>query len=486
MASCLWGVFILFKKRLLLLLVLGFVLSGIIGLNPVFAAEQTLGLLYANNYSGVESIGGSKLVTKVTTRFKENLKKQPAIVFSDDEKTKSLLNGAGLGTYYDCTNLCSTADILKIGTKIGLNYLAILDINGYNEIKKEKAKKSYQVSLGMRVYNCINGEDNYFSGEGLSDKDRDTAIGNAVEQLINNYLQLVADDPNTGNLRANTTAVIGNQQSKMYHLQDSHHSPSADNQAMFQTRSAAENEGYRPCPICFPAYSSFFYFDRDLENSLGNEACGTIEYNYRTEYDPEALKRIETVAAPLIADTYRKNFRYHFKLLDTDEVNAFSAPNGYIYLTTGLLNIIESDDELALVIAHEMGHLERKHAVVRYKQALAVSLFASIFAATVASNNNSRDDAAVLMTVVMAEIIMKGFSQEQEKEADEISLAHLKKIGMDSQVYHALMGKFIDMRSRKIYFIEKLFGTHPTPEKRIENLDKFLQSYQALQTKLQP
>lgn len=474
----------MFKKHLSLLLTLLVAFSCVIASNPVFAETQSLGLLFVNNYSGVESIGGSNLVTKVTGMFKEKLKKQPSIDFSDDQKTKALLSGAGLGTYYDCANLCNSEDIMKIGTKIGLNHLAVVEINGYNEIKKENAKKNYQVLLGMRVYDCAKGEENYFSGEGLSDKNRDMALGNAVEQLINNYLQLQADDPNTGNLRANNTIVIGNIQSKMYHLQETHHSPSADNQRIFQTRSAAEDEGYRPCPICFPAYSSFFYFDRDLENSLGNEACGTIEYNYRTEYDPEALKRIEKIAAPLIADTYRKNFRYRFKLLDTDEVNAFSAPNGYIYLTTGLLNIIESDDELALVIAHEMGHLEKKHAVVRYKQALAVSLFASIFAAGVTSNNNSRNDAAALMAVVMAEIIMKGFSQEQEKEADEISLAHLKKTGMDSQAYHTLMGKFIDMRSRKIYFIEKLFGTHPTPEKRIENLDKFLQSYQALQAKL--
>lgn len=93
-----------------------------------------------------------------------------------------------------------------------------------------------------------------------------------------------------------------------------------------------------------------------------------------------------------------------------------------------MLNIVESDSELAFVIAHEMGHIEKKHAVIRYRRALAGMLLAAIF---LASNNNDEDPATALLTIVMTDVILKGYSREQEDEADEVALAHLKRTGMD-------------------------------------------------------
>jgi Zn-dependent protease with chaperone function len=84
----------------------------------------------------------------------------------------------------------------------------------------------------------------------------------------------------------------------------------------------------------------------------------------------------------------------------------------------------------------------------------------------------------------MAVIINQGYSREQEIEADEVAFAHLKKIGLDYQVYKILLGKFRDMRERKIYFIEKIFATHPDPEKRIKHLDNYDQAYEELQSLL--
>jgi predicted Zn-dependent protease len=148
------------------------------------------------------------------------------------------------------------------------------------------------------------------------------------------------------------------------------------------------------------------------------------------------------------------------------------------------MKIVESDDELAFVLAHEIGHLEKKHAVIRYKRALGLSIFASILIIGSQQSDDSKDDAAALFASVMAIIINQGYSREQEKEADEVAFTHLKRIGMDYQVYRVLLGKFLDMRERKIYFIEKMFATHPSPEQRIEHLDKYDQAYKELQSLL--
>ena len=77
------------------------------------------------------------------------------------------------------------------------------------------------------------------------------------------------------------------------------------------------------------------------------------------------------------------------------------------------------------------------------RQRLAAMLFSALF---LASNNNYEDSEKVLLTVVMTDLVLKGYSRQQENEADAVALSHLKRIGMDHLSYKMVMGKFIDMR----------------------------------------
>lgn len=451
---------------------------------PAFGTERpTIGLLKINNYSGVDNIGGNKLEKLVVEEFIANIQKQGSVQFINHEKVKELMKKEKLDCYYEAADLCTIADLYSIGAKLGMAQLLILDINGYSEIKREKAKKSYQLILGLSVVDCTKYTETTYTGEGFSDGSRQAAFANSISQLINKYLNMeTADpDPSSGNIRSSTVQVVGNKTSKMYHLLNTNHAPSETNCESFDSRIEAEAEQYRPCPICFPSYKSFSYSDRVLEEKLGSEGCGIIEYYYRVDNNPELITWVERVAAPLLKDTYRKNVNYKFRILDSTEVNAFASPNGYIYITTGLLDIIESDDELAFIIAHEMGHIEKKHSVINYRQRLAAMFFSALF---LASNNNYEDPEKVLLTVVMTDLVLKGYSRQQENEADAVALSHLKRIGMDHLSYKMVMGKFIDMRQQKIYAIDKIFSTHPTPEKRIENLNQLLQAYELLQLNL--
>lgn len=428
------------KKALIISLI--FLVAAVFS-SPAAATEKTtIGLLKVNNYSGVDSVGGSKLEKLVVDEFVNKIQAQETIGFIDQDKIKALMSGAALDSYYEAANLCTIEDLSAIGAKLGITQLMVLDINGYNEIKKEKSKKSYQLLLGLYVVNCNDQTELNFSGEGFSDGARKDVFVNAVSQLINNYLNPEKTDQSLGNTRSYSVPVVGNKTSKMYHLLDTNHNTHENNREDFNSRIKAEERGYRPCPICFPSYKSFSYSDRELEETLGREGCGTIEYYYRVEHNPELIARIERVAAPLIKDTYRKNIDYKFRVLDSTEVNAFASPNGYIYITKGLLDIVESDDELAFVIAHEMGHIEKKHAVIRYRRALAAMFLSAIF---LASNDNYEDPETALLTVVMTELVLKGYSREQENEADEVALSHLKRAGMDHRSFNIVMGKFISI-----------------------------------------
>ena len=167
-----------------------------------------------------------------------------------------------------------------------------------------------------------------------------------------------------------------------------------------------------------------------------------LELPYRVYNDPGQLEYVQTVAAPLLPGALRREVEFRFRILDTEEINAFATANGYIYLTKGMLNALEYEDELALVIGHEMAHIEKRHTIMRTP------------------------------------------SQTQEAEADRLALLHLKRAGLDYSVYRIFFGRLIDLRESRPGLLEKLFGTHPPRDKRIESLDNYLKAYETIRAGL--
>ncbi|HOJ76784.1 MAG TPA: Ada metal-binding domain-containing protein [Bacillota bacterium] len=294
----------------------------IIFIIPQTYANSTahLAILDTVNLSGIESVGNKKIAPVIDKLFSETLKKATPETIYNTETTRNLLKKEGLDLYYVARNLCTNEDLVKIGRKIGVNYLAILEIHGYSEISREKFKKNYQLLLGLKVINCSDGSESYYFGEGNHDKKRNEAYVDAVNQLVAAYLQ---NDTGVDINRNDLIQVVGNRLSKVYHRSDSSHLPKEEAQERFNLRTEAEANEYRACVACFPPYQHFYSRDRVLEEELGAEACGIIEHYYRLLYDaPELLTRVEEVAAPLIKNTIRKDVRYRFRILDTDEIQA--------------------------------------------------------------------------------------------------------------------------------------------------------------------
>lgn len=197
------------KKVFLLIFLVFLCVSGFV----VGQETQTAGLILVNNYSGVDTVGGNKLSRLVEERFTKTIRETNSTIFLDFQQTEARLRGFEFQSYYEASNLCVSQDLFKIGQKMGLTQLLILEINGYSEIKKEKSKKSYQLLLSLKVYNSQENEEIEYIGEGFGDSNRDQAFSNAITQLVNNYQNKQSFDPNTGNVRAANVPVIGNKTS---------------------------------------------------------------------------------------------------------------------------------------------------------------------------------------------------------------------------------------------------------------------------------
>src|SRR6202790_5463689 len=99
------------------------------------------------------------------------------------------------------------------------------------------------------------------------------------------------------------------------------------------------------------------------EVQLGKETDKQVTDSTNVVSDPLLNAWVDGITAKLWAQVARKDVPYNIKVLDVSDINAFSTLGGYVYVNEGTLDFVQSDDELASIIGHETGHIERRHAV---------------------------------------------------------------------------------------------------------------------------
>lgn len=436
----------------------------------------SIGILATINLSGVEKSG---LENKVAANIASYLRKEGAFTVVDEKEIGKRLKKIKMEDIPDYVTLLSIEEVSSLCRMLEVDRIIIINIEGYNEFVREN-QKTYQVKTLIDLYRPEFQITQSFRGDGLSQEGMNDAIEKSAK-LVGSKLVGIEVDSNADDIRGANAPVVVNANSKRYHLPNCHHLPRIQFQQAYKTRWEADQAGHTACPVCFPSFYSYIDPDKTLEDKLGAEAAGLLEYYYRVAHDPEKLARVKAVAEKITPLTGRKNIEYGFYLLDTDMVNAFALPGGYIYVTTGLLKVVETDDELGFILAHEMAHIVRKHAVAQYRRAMGLSLLSAIL---ILSSDSDDKEEEVLLASFLNNLIMKGYSKKQEKEADQIGAVYAVGSGYDRNAYKLVLGKFIDMREGNPYLLEKIFSTHPTPENRLENIDKYWSRLSVLQMAL--
>lgn len=116
----------------------------------------------------------------------------------------------------------------------------------------------------------------------------------------------------------------------------------------------------------------------DTEIDIGQQAAADIERQYGVVNDPVQTPRVQRIGRAIAAVSDRPNLPWTFKILNTNEVNAFSLPGGPIYVTRGLLAQGVSDNELAGVLGHEIAHTQERHAVNAIERAMTYQLLSEL------------------------------------------------------------------------------------------------------------
>ena len=104
-------------------------------------------------------------------------------------------------------------------------------------------------------------------------------------------------------------------------------------------------------------------FSEKQEIAMGQETDQQIRQQFGIYEDKALNEYVNRIGQSMVPNSHRPNLKHYFAVLDTPVVNAFAAPGGYIYVTRGILALMNSEAELAAVLGHEMGHVAARHSM---------------------------------------------------------------------------------------------------------------------------
>lgn len=209
----------------------------------------------------------------------------------------------------------------------------------------------------------------------------------------------------------------------------------------------------------------YFLHSSEKEVKIGQSVAQQIEKNYKMFEGVEENQRVQDILDKLVAVCDRKDIVYFIRIIDRDEINATALPGGYIFLFRGVLDYATSDDQIAGVIAHEIGHITAKHGLKRMQASYGALL---LQIASLEANGNVAGGVNLATTSLFME-----YSQDHELQADELGIKYMEKAGYDPREmigFLETMGKETDKEIRRFSY----WRTHPHIPERIANISRLI------------
>lgn len=233
--------------------------------------------------------------------------------------------------------------------------------------------------------------------------------------------------------------------------------------------------------VTVAAAKTFEDISPEQEYYLGRAVSASLLSKYSVSAHPQQNRYLNLIGKTLVLSSDKpENYgNYHFLLLDSEEVNAFAAPSGFIFITKGMLRLCQNEDDLAAVLAHEISHVQNSHALRAIKTSRITSALTILGteAAKTAINNSafnqltqqfegSIDDMTQTLT-------NSGYGRSLESEADKTAVTLLQKSGYNAE---GLVRVLTRLKAKSGTAHGGFFATHPDTDERIAEVSDWLQS----------
>ena len=237
--------------------------------------------------------------------------------------------------------------------------------------------------------------------------------------------------------------------------------------------SSFELGGFDPLKITeilAKGVKSFSDVPEEKEIQIGKDLSAGLLGSTPLVDDPAVQNYVNQIGRWLALQTERPNLPWTFAVIDTDTVNAFAAPGGYVFVTRGLFLMRRNEAELAGVMGHELSPVLRRHHLVAVEKRLRARLVTDVTGMLMDYDSETGD---VLVGAGM-ELYGKGLDREDEFEADGMGVVVAARSGYDAYGLPAMLMTLYNS-SENDQNLTFLFSTHPPTVDRLENLDREMQ-----------
>lgn len=210
--------------------------------------------------------------------------------------------------------------------------------------------------------------------------------------------------------------------------------------------------------------------DIKAEINFGRDVAARILGNTQLNKDEELTRYLNRIGKGIAANAGRPELDFHFAILNSDSVNAFAAPGGYVFITSGALRLMADEAELAAVLGHEIGHVAAKHIVKELKIRGEDREGKSVTALIGGTTDPIRLALQTMVDQAVSILFERGYQKKDEFEADQIGASLLALAGYDPT---ALQRYLLRIDAAKGATTADIHRTHPPNSERSGALVNF-------------
>jgi beta-barrel assembly-enhancing protease len=218
------------------------------------------------------------------------------------------------------------------------------------------------------------------------------------------------------------------------------------------------------------------FISRAEEIAIGQKAHEQLMAQNKLCPSQELQSYISLIGQRLVSKSDRADLEFHFTVFDSDVINAYALPGGFVYITTAIMAQFQDEAELAAVLGHEIGHVVRQHGVKHLQRGLLLSYGLNWMKQQ--AGGNAAGQFIQNASAISANFLMMRNSREDELEADEQGLKIASKAGYDPEGSIDLQKILLKLRNGgQPDLFSQYSATHPISEDRLNNLNILIPAY---------
>jgi Zn-dependent protease with chaperone function len=226
-----------------------------------------------------------------------------------------------------------------------------------------------------------------------------------------------------------------------------------------------------------PVFAQILKLTDPQEIEVGRRAAAEIEFEQKLLTDEKVAGYVQKIGLRLARESGRSGLRFFFKVLDSDDINAFALPGGFVYVTSGLLNAAGSESELAGALAHEVGHIAARQHAGKIRRSQLALLGVSFLGPAV--GGGIRATAALRGGRPGVRGLFLRFTREDEREADRIAAKMLYDAGYHPEAMLNLLRRIASLEEGDSKLAKRYFSSHAKIEDRADSISDMIATFPA-------